>query len=431
MEVLHVKADSTEHLSQVLADTSKKFDISIHHPEEMGLFRRATRSLGSVLGLLENEEPSLAKSKAFAVIIDGPSLAHALADLPEEFLSVTDRCKTVICCRVTPLQKALVVRLVKEMRKANSLSIGDGGNDVSMIQEADVGVGVYGKEGSQAVRAADYALAEFRFLKRLMVVHGRYADVRTAGLINLSFYKNFVFTLQQFFFQFFDFFTGTTVHHQWFVTFYNLAITLLPPFAYALYERDLRESTLEEFPEAYSFNRDKNHFGFRSLAEYGLGYALWHALVVFFAARWVIGYFPMYTDGSDGGFQLFSVGLTTCVVLVVLFKFLISSRQLTSVMIVSLLISYLAHFTVPLVISRTVGPELTGIQSMLYSAVPFWALVGVVVVMAYLLDFTVLMIRKLYSHNVTLDLKEYEDNTSKTCCFGVCGAEFKYVYDVE
>lgn len=66
---------------------------------------------------------------------------------------------SVICCRVSPKQKADVVSLAKKQGKYITLSIGDGANDVSMILEAHIGVGIRGKEGTQAVRSADYAIS--------------------------------------------------------------------------------------------------------------------------------------------------------------------------------------------------------------------------------------------------------------------------------
>ena len=127
----------------------------------------------------------------------------------EKFLAIGKRCKTVICARVTPLQKALVVRLVRRsLKSAITLAIGDGANDVSMIQEAHVGVGIMGKEGTQAVRASDYAFGEFRFLQRLLNVHGRFSYLRMANLILFSFYKNFVFITIQFYFGFVNAWSG-------------------------------------------------------------------------------------------------------------------------------------------------------------------------------------------------------------------------------
>lgn len=131
-----------------------------------------------------------------ALVVNGDALAIVLnesdAQLSALFLQAGTGCRSVICCRTTPFQKALVVKLVKNAKRCITLAIGDGANDVSMIQSANIGVGIMGREGTQAVRAADYAFGEFRFLKRLMAVHGRYSYMRIATVIMFSFYKNLV-----------------------------------------------------------------------------------------------------------------------------------------------------------------------------------------------------------------------------------------------
>uniref|UniRef100_A0A8C8SXD9 Phospholipid-transporting ATPase n=1 Tax=Pelusios castaneus TaxID=367368 RepID=A0A8C8SXD9_9SAUR len=140
----------------------------------------------------------------YALVINGHSLAHALeANLENEFLEVACMCKTVICCRVTPLQKAQVVELVKNHRKAITLAIGDGANDISMIKSAHIGVGISGEEGMQAVLASDYSFAQFKYLKRLLLVHGRWSYFRMCKFLCYFFYKNFAFTLVHFWFGFF------------------------------------------------------------------------------------------------------------------------------------------------------------------------------------------------------------------------------------
>lgn len=100
----------------------------------------------------------------------------------ELLLQVSTRCEAVICCRVSPLQKALIVKLVKDGLGVMTLAIGDGANDVSMIQAADVGVGISGEEGLQAVNSSDYAIAQFRFLKRLLLVHGQWTYARNGNM---------------------------------------------------------------------------------------------------------------------------------------------------------------------------------------------------------------------------------------------------------
>lgn len=157
-----------------------------------------------------------------------------------EFLETACACKAVICCRVTPLQKAQVVELVKKYKKAVTLAIGDGANDVSMIKSeswgpasvgggrvppaavpsplgchpvpltlcpssaaAHIGVGISGQEGIQAVLASDYSFSQFKFLQRLLLVHGRWSYLRMCKFLCYFFYKNFAFTMVHFWFGFF------------------------------------------------------------------------------------------------------------------------------------------------------------------------------------------------------------------------------------
>jgi phospholipid-transporting ATPase len=156
------------------------------------------------------------------LIIDGKSLKFALEKpINKVFLELAILCKAVICCRVSPLQKALVVKLVKKNQQSILLAIGDGANDVSMIQAAHVGVGISGVEGLQAARSADVAISQFRYLKKLLLVHGSwsyqrlsklilcmllFASVLPTGLIGIadSFYKNIVLYMTQFWVRFQD-----------------------------------------------------------------------------------------------------------------------------------------------------------------------------------------------------------------------------------
>lgn len=130
-----------------------------------------------------------------ALVIDGKTLTFILdlrANLTKPFLELTTYCTSVLCCRSTPLQKAFLVKVVKENLKMSTLAIGDGANDVSMIQMADVGVGICGQEGMQAVMASDFAIAKFKILEKLLLVHGHLNYDRLAKLIIYFFYKNAV-----------------------------------------------------------------------------------------------------------------------------------------------------------------------------------------------------------------------------------------------
>jgi phospholipid-transporting ATPase len=139
------------------------------------------------------------ENEPLALIIDGHTLKFALEkDVELTFLELACMCKAVICCRVSPLQKALVVKLVKKHKKSILLAIGDGANDVSMIQAAHVGVGINGMEGMQAARSSDFAISQFRFLRKLLLVHGAWSYQRLSKLILYSFYKNICLYMTQF-----------------------------------------------------------------------------------------------------------------------------------------------------------------------------------------------------------------------------------------
>jgi magnesium-transporting ATPase (P-type) len=146
----------------------------------------------------------------FYMIVDGSSLVEILnsKELSKSFLKLGVACQTVICCRVSPKQKAEVVRLVRTNNKWITLSVGDGANDVAMIREANIGVGIYGKEGTQAVRSSDYAIGQFKFLQRLLMVHGRNGYKRISNFICYYFYKNIILVFTEIYFVFVNGYSG-------------------------------------------------------------------------------------------------------------------------------------------------------------------------------------------------------------------------------
>ncbi|XP_065308514.1 phospholipid-transporting ATPase ID isoform X1 [Dermacentor albipictus] len=189
----------------------------------------------------------------FALIVNGHSLVHALEeDMELLFLEVASRCKAVICCRVTPLQKALVVDLVKKHKRAVTLAIGDGANDVSMIKMAHIGVGISGQEGMQAVLASDFSIAQFRFLERLLLVHGRWSYLRMCRFLRYFFYKNFAFTLCHFWFAFFCGFSAQTLYDPVFISFYNVFYTSLPVLALGVFDQDVNDVNSMRYPKLFT-----------------------------------------------------------------------------------------------------------------------------------------------------------------------------------
>merc|ERR1712088_38644 len=189
----------------------------------------------------------------FALVVNGHSLVHALApSLELLLLGVAEHCSAVICCRVTPLQKAMVVELVKKHKKAVTLAIGDGANDVSMIKTAHIGIGISGQEGMQAVLASDYSIAQFRFLERLLLVHGRWSYYRMCKFLRYFFYKNFAFTLCHFWYAFFCGFSAQPVFSEVFISCYNVIYTSQPVLALGIFDQDVDATHSLKFPRLYA-----------------------------------------------------------------------------------------------------------------------------------------------------------------------------------
>ncbi|KAF9465973.1 phospholipid-transporting ATPase 1 [Collybia nuda] len=189
---------------------------------------------------------------SFAVVIDGDTLRHALTpELKPLFLNLGTQCETVVCCRVSPAQKALTVKLVKEGRNAMTLSIGDGANDVAMIQEANIGCGLFGLEGSQAAMSADYAFGQFRFLTKLLLVHGRWSYQRVADMHSNFFYKNVIWTFALFWYLPFNSFDATYLYQYTFILLYNLVFTSLPVIVLGAFDQDINAKAALAFPQLY------------------------------------------------------------------------------------------------------------------------------------------------------------------------------------
>ena len=190
-----------------------------------------------------------------ALVVDGQTLKYILTELPDLFLDLARSCSTVLACRVTPLQKGDLVRLVKESLQVMVLAIGDGANDVSMLQMANIGVGISGQEGRQAVMAADFALPGFQFIRRLLLVHGHWSYSRLASLVLHSFYKNAAFVFVLFWYQLHCGFSGQAAIDQLYLILFSVTFTSLPPLVVGVFEQDFSSARLLNSPGLYSCGR--------------------------------------------------------------------------------------------------------------------------------------------------------------------------------
>lgn len=237
----------------------------------------------------------------FGIVIDGDALKIALKDeYRMKFLLLCKACRAVLCCRVSPAQKAAVVSLVKNTLDVMTLAIGDGSNDVAMIQAADVGVGIAGEEGRQAVMSSDYAIGQFRYLTRLLLVHGRWSYKRLAEMIPCFFFKNVIFTLALFWYGIFSDFDGSYLFEYTYLMFYNLAFTSLPVIFLGIFDQDVSDVVSLVVPQLYRSGILRSEWTNKKFLLY-MADAFYQSLISFF-----FPYLVFYTSGfvSSNGLTL-------------------------------------------------------------------------------------------------------------------------------
>ncbi|KAM4709754.1 LOW QUALITY PROTEIN: phospholipid-transporting ATPase IK-like [Discoglossus pictus] len=224
------------------------------------------------------------------------------------------RCQSVICCRVTPKQKASIVELVKSNKKVITLAIGDGGNDVNMIRTADIGIGINGKEGVQAVLASDFAIAQFSFLQRLLFVHGRWSYMRFIKFLCFYNYKTFASLMHNIWFAFFNCFTALPVYDSLTPMFTSLVYTFYPTLCMGILDKDMESRASLQHPELYINGQKESLVGMKIFLH--ILYGTYTSLVMFF-----IPYASLLdTDGPEGIFdyQVFVFTMVTTGILAVL-----------------------------------------------------------------------------------------------------------------
>ncbi|XP_074155662.1 phospholipid-transporting ATPase IH isoform X3 [Sminthopsis crassicaudata] len=273
----------------------------------------------------------------FGLIIDGAALSLIMkprqtgssGNYRELFLEICRNCSAVLCCRMAPLQKAQIVKLIKLSKEHPiTLAIGDGANDVSMILEAHVGIGIIGKEGRQAARNSDYAIPKFKHLKKMILVHGHFYYIRISELVQYFFYKNVCFIFPQFLYQFFCGFSQQPLYDTAYLTLYNISFTSLPILMYSLMEQHVTSDMLKRDPSLY---RDiaKNALLRWRVFLYWTFLGVFDALVFFFGAYLMLENTTVTINGQVFGNWTFGTLVFTVLVFTVTLKLALDTHYWT------------------------------------------------------------------------------------------------------
>ncbi|RQM23233.1 hypothetical protein B5M09_003153 [Aphanomyces astaci] len=256
-----------------------------------------------------------------SLVIDGDALEMVMADTDDAcamFLKVAMECASVVCCRVSPSQKAEVVGLVRANNvKARTLAIGDGANDVAMIQRAHVGVGICGMEGMQAVNSSDYAIGQFYFLEKLLLHHGRLNYVRMSKLVGYMFYKNIMMALAQYFYLYTTGSSGQKAYSEIAFQAYNLAFTSMPIVVLGVFDYDVPWAVGQRFPALYKPGITGELFNTTVFFKW-IAASIFESAVIFIVT--VYGYNQLEQGLGSGDLQQYGILLFALVVFVCNFK---------------------------------------------------------------------------------------------------------------
>ncbi|CAD7938390.1 unnamed protein product [Amoebophrya sp. A25] len=297
---------------------------------------------------LHDVHDACGKGASVGLALDGFTIttitdSHDL-ELAKLFFRVVMSVDAVMACRVAPKQKAFIVKVVRQnLPEIITLSIGDGANDVAMIQEAHVGVGIRGVEGTQAVQASDFAISQFRFLEPLILDHGRGAYRRVASFMCYYFYKNIALVMSDMYWSSFAGYSGQVLFPSWFSTAYNAFWTSFPCISCNAFDSDVSGKVARANPYLYQAGPMRVFFNARVFGQ-SIFLAVYHGWICFAIPYFAYGSAPMDETGKTGGFWWVSVLMFTCIVLVVNCRLFIITPSWSRISLAVQMLNFLFYF---------------------------------------------------------------------------------------
>ena len=354
----------------------------------------------------------------FGILVDEKALLTITnnEEIGKIFLEVAKEAVAVICCRVSPLQKSQVVKLMKNYDKTKiTLAIGDGGNDVSMIMEAHIGIGIYGEEGLRAAQSSDYAIGEFKVLRRLLFFHGFLNLMRNSIMVIYFFYKNFVFTIIHFFFGFLNDFSGQTIIEDWFISLFNLLFTSIPLAVRGILDISFRpeDGIIVQIliPYLYKEQREKPHFNIKNFL-FNLLKGIIHALVNYFATIYTIDN-SFDNEGHDSNLWVVSAVLFTNILIIVSIDMVIFTQYHTWInWVILVTLTFLLYILFLIAVENMTFFTSSGTMNYIFNSGLVWMNLFFVAGFCGLIDFCILIFKQFFVKrisNLVKSLKKMDD----------------------
>ncbi|ELP94848.1 phospholipid-transporting ATPase, putative [Entamoeba invadens IP1] len=308
------------------------------------------------------EDVKYAKSNKLGIVISDTNIEYLIRNY-KVVKPLFIQAESVVCCRVSPRQKADIALLVKRITNKSILTIGDGMNDVPMITKGDVGVGIFGKEGNQAAVTADFAIQKFRHLTKLVLFYGRNARYQVSSLIKFCFYKNAAFFLLDVSYAFMSNFTCQILFDDWIMTCFNILFTSLPPGAIALFDYELSWNEVKQFPESHKETFNDPNYKIKSYVEWYL-YGVLQSILFFVLFYFLIaGSDVTNFDGKVNGFPFSVVTVTTYSLTSIWVTMLIYTKRFSILVVLSFVASIILYIIIYTLVMFISGLSVRGISA--------------------------------------------------------------------
>lgn len=331
-------------------------------------------TLPQILGLVQGS-----RQKNKALVITGEQMIEICNSdvLNQTFLVIAQKCDVVILARSSPLQKAQMLELVRDnvvvkgvIPRPVTLAIGDGANDVPMILASHVGIGIFGQEGRQAANSSDFAIGEFKFLRNLLFVHGRWNYIRTCKFILFTFWRNAVQVLLMFYYTTVSGYSGSMLFEDNIRISFNFLCTI-PIIATGLFDRDTDAKESLEKPHLYEVGREGLHLTPAKMGNTLLS-AFAHSCILMLL---VVGSQPFLELSQSGDY--WSVGCFTYTLLVhgIATRVVSITSSWNAWNVLSILTMYLAYmiFLVTYeLVSSTIKPGFKDVIQHIFGTKIFW-----------------------------------------------------------
>ena len=351
----------------------------------------------------------------FGILVDEKALLTITnnEEIGNIFLEVAKEAVAVIWCRVSPLQKSQVVKLMKNYdKKKITLAIGDGGNDVSMIMEAHIGIGIYGEEGLRAAQSSDYAIGEFQVLRRLLFFHGFLNLTRNSIMVIYFFYKNFVFTIIHFFYGFWNNFSGQTIIEDWFISLFNLVFTSIPLAVRGILDISVRpeDGNIVKIliPYLYKEQREKPHFNIKNFL-LNLLKGIIHSLInYFFTLNIIQG--EIDEKGHNSNIWAISVVLFTNILLIVSVDMIIFTQYHTWInWVVVCTLTFMLYIIFLVVVENVTIFSSSGSMNYTFNSGLVWLNLILVTGLCALIDFSILIFQQFFIKSIFNSVKNLDN----------------------